>query len=218
VATTSSVTNNSSTTATSSGAGARLSANFDTFLQLLTTQLRNQDPTQPMDANQFTQQLVQYSQVEQQLATNDKLDKLLSSFQGNQTTTALGYLGTNISFDASQSTPGTSNTTWTFTPPSGGDYTVRIRDANGTLVKEQAATLTAGSAQTFTWDNVRSDGSPVGTAAYTIELWKGSGASATQVNVVNTGKVTAVDTSSGSVKLTVGTQSIPVTKITSISI
>ena len=72
----SSATNAGSATKTSTSR-ATLSNNFETFLKLLTTQLQYQDPMQPMDTNEFTQQLVQYSQVEQQLSTNDKLDSLL---------------------------------------------------------------------------------------------------------------------------------------------
>jgi len=54
---------------------ASLSQDFDDFLQLLTTQLQNQDPLNPMDSNEFTNQLVQFSQVEQQINSNQKLDK-----------------------------------------------------------------------------------------------------------------------------------------------
>jgi flagellar basal-body rod modification protein FlgD len=70
----------SATTAatTTSTAAQTLSGNFQTFLTLLTTQLKNQDPMSPMDSNEFTQQLVMYSQVEQQIDTNSKLDSLIS--------------------------------------------------------------------------------------------------------------------------------------------
>ncbi|MCZ0735234.1 flagellar hook assembly protein FlgD [Phreatobacter sp. AB_2022a] len=214
---TSSVMNNNSTS-TSSSSRARLSANFDTFLLMLTTQLRNQDPTQPMDANQFTQQLVQYSQIEQQLATNDRLDKLISSAQSSQATTALGYLGTNITYDASQQTPGTSETRWSFTPQQSGEYMVRIRDASGKVVKEQQMTLTAGQATDYSWDNLRSDGSPVGTGTYTLELWRGSGANATKVDVVNSGKVTQVDASGSEIIVMIGTQKVPVSKVKTITL
>ena len=53
--------------------------NFDTFLQLLTTQLKNQNPLDPLDTNQFTQQLVEFSGVEQQLKTNDFLASLVTA-------------------------------------------------------------------------------------------------------------------------------------------
>lgn len=207
--------NTTSTTATSQ---ARLSQNFDTFLQLLTTQLRNQDPTQPMDANQFTQQLVQYSQVEQQLATNSKLDQLLSSFQTNQTTTALGYLGTTVRYDSSVVVPTSTGASWNLTVPETGQYTVRIRDSNGNLVRETTADFASGSAQQFAWDGKRSDGQPLGTGAYTMELFRSNGRDLAQLAVTNTGQVTAVDTSTGSPRVTVGGQVIPVARILSVSL
>src|SRR5690349_12304908 len=79
----------SSTGATAAGATtsdqmAKLSSNYTTFLKLLTSQMKYQDPMQPMDSSQFTSQLVQYSQVEQQISTNDKLDKLVSAQNSNQ--------------------------------------------------------------------------------------------------------------------------------------
>lgn len=208
----------STTTTTTSSAQVRLSQNFDTFLQLLTTQLRNQDPTQPMDANQFTQQLVQYSQVEQQLATNSKLDQLISSFQTNQTTTALGYLGTTVRYDSSVVVPTSTGASWNLTVPETGQYTVRIRDSNGKVVKETTASFASGSSQQFDWDGKRSDGLPLGTGAYTMELFKGSGSAMTQIAVTNTGQVSSVDTSTGSPRVTVGGQVIPVSRILSVSI
>jgi flagellar basal-body rod modification protein FlgD len=217
MATTSSVST-STTSTTSTTASARLSNNFDTFLQLLTTQLRNQDPTQPMDANQFTQQLVQYSQVEQQLATNSKLDSLLTAFQGNQTTTALGYLGKKVSYDASVVTPTSTGATWTFTPATSGEYTIRIRDAEGNLVKETTATMTASQASEYTWDGKRSDGKTLGTQPYTLELYRGTGTNAVQVAVNHTGTVSAVDMSTGTPRVTVGTLNIPIARLTGISL
>ena len=65
----------------------QLSGNFSTFLTLLTTQLQNQDPMNPMDSNQFTQQLVEFSQVEQQINTNDNLKTIIG--QGTSQTGAL---------------------------------------------------------------------------------------------------------------------------------
>lgn len=217
MATTSGVSN-TGTTATTTSAQARLSNNFDTFLQLLTTQLKNQDPTQPMDANQFTQQLVQYSQVEQQLATNSKLDSLLTAMQGNQTTTALGYLGKKVTYDASTVSPTPTGATWSFTPTTGGEYTIRVRDANGVLVKETTATMTANQSSEYVWDGKRSDGKAMGSQPYTLELYRGTGSSAVQVAVNHTGTVSAVDMSSGTPRVTVGTNNIPIARLTGISL
>src|SRR5262249_24808938 len=85
------VTNPSATHAAS--AQATLSANFSTFLTLLTSQLQNQDPLSPMDSTQFTQQLVQFSQVEQQIKTNSNLESLAAQFQAASASSALSYLG-----------------------------------------------------------------------------------------------------------------------------
>ncbi len=75
-----------------------LAEDFSQFLQLLTTQLQNQDPLSPMDSNEFTNQLVQFSQVEQSINTNTKLDDLVSLQLGNSTTAALGYVGLDIQY------------------------------------------------------------------------------------------------------------------------
>ena len=214
--TTSSVGSSSATTSTAT-AQARLSNNFDTFLQLLTTQLKNQDPTQPMDANQYTQQLVQYSQVEQQLATNSKLDNLLAAFTGNQTTTSLGYLGKTVTYDSSTVSPTSSGASWTFTPTQSGDYTVRIRDSNGVVVQEKKVSLTANQSSEYSWDGKRSDGLSMGTQPYTLELYRGTGTATTQVQVTNKGQVTAVDMTSGTPRLTVGTSNIPLARVLGIA-
>src|SRR5437899_12893132 len=77
--------------------------NFTTFLQLLTTQLKNQNPLEPLDTNQFTQQLVQFAQVEQQMKSNDQLATLVSMDKAAQQTTALAYVGANVVVDGSTS-------------------------------------------------------------------------------------------------------------------
>ncbi len=66
---------------------------FDTFLQILTTQLQNQDPTEPVDASEFTSQLVQYAEVEQQISTNNKLSDIMKILNSNGITPILDYIG-----------------------------------------------------------------------------------------------------------------------------
>src|SRR6187200_3092830 len=88
----------SSTSATSSTGvdKSTLAGNFQTFLTLLTTQLKNQNPLVPLDTNQFTQQLVQFAQVEQQLKQNEQLATLVSLEKTAQATTALAYVGQTV--------------------------------------------------------------------------------------------------------------------------
>src|SRR5687768_7697082 len=87
------------TSAASSVGRTRLAENFDTFLTLLTTQLKNQDPLSPMDSTQFTQQLVQMTGVEQQLLTNDLLEKLVAN-TGSGVATAVSLIGKEVRADA----------------------------------------------------------------------------------------------------------------------
>src|SRR5262245_57242902 len=84
----------SSTTTSSTIAG-----NFSTFLQLLTTQLKNQNPLDPLDTNQFTQQLVQFASVEQQINMNTQLGSLVTLQKTAQTTAALGFVGSTVTVD-----------------------------------------------------------------------------------------------------------------------
>src|ERR1700739_4335279 len=83
------------TTAASAGTlgGQQLAGNFNTFLQLLTTQLQNQNPLDPLDTNQFTQQLVEFASVEQQVNMNTNLQTLISLQQTNEATAAMQFLG-----------------------------------------------------------------------------------------------------------------------------
>src|SRR3989442_6283780 len=86
--------------------------NFTTFLQLLTTQLKNQNPLSPLDTNQFTQQLVQFASVEQQLNMNSQLTTLVSLQQTAQTTAALGFLGSTVTVKGATSTLADGKATW----------------------------------------------------------------------------------------------------------
>src|SRR5437868_8840841 len=90
------VNNNATSTSSTSSTGIdknTLAGNFQTFLTLLTTQLKNQNPLDPLDTNQFTQQLVEFAGVEQQLKTNDDLTSLISLQQTAQSTQALTFVG-----------------------------------------------------------------------------------------------------------------------------
>src|SRR5437588_11340467 len=83
---------------------ATIAQNFDTFLQLLTTQLKNQNPLDPLDTNQFTQQLVQFASVEQQINMNTQLTTLVSLQKASQPTQPMGFLGADATADGTTAT------------------------------------------------------------------------------------------------------------------
>src|SRR6187549_486326 len=93
--------------------GKTIAGNFQTFLQLLTTQLQNQNPLDPLDTNQFTQQLVQFAGVEQQLKSNEQLKSLVEIEKSAQATQALVYVGNTVAVDGSKAQFDKS-ATWNF--------------------------------------------------------------------------------------------------------
>src|SRR5436190_3965890 len=104
--------------ATDSGAlgRARLAENFDTFLSLLTTQLKNQDPLSPLDSNQFTQQLVQMTGVEQQINTNDLLKQLVANTSGG-VATAVSLIGKDVKAVSDTANISGGKAQWTYNLP-----------------------------------------------------------------------------------------------------
>src|SRR3954452_13292433 len=94
---------------------ATLANNFNTFLQLLTTQLKNQNPMDPLDTNQFTQQLVQFAQVEQQMKQNDQLTTLIAIEKSAQATTALAFVGSTVAVDGQTTALANGKANWSFT-------------------------------------------------------------------------------------------------------
>src|SRR5438105_6762702 len=94
-------TNTATSSTSSTSSNTTIANNFQTFLTLLTTQLQNQNPLDPLDTNQFTQQLVQFAGVEQQLRQNDQLATMVSLQQTAQSTQALTFVGKTATVDGS---------------------------------------------------------------------------------------------------------------------
>src|SRR6202000_1113013 len=108
-------TTTTSTSSTSGGdAMAQLSGNFSTFLTLLTTQLKNQDPLSPMDSNEFTQQLVEFRQVEQQINTNTTLQTLITQGQSQGSAVATSYLGKQVTITNGEAPLTNGTATWNY--------------------------------------------------------------------------------------------------------
>jgi flagellar basal-body rod modification protein FlgD len=164
----------SSTTSTTSAAAvsgavdnAMIANNFTTFLQLLTTQLKNQNPLDPLDTNQFTQQLVQFAQVEQQMKSNDQLTTLVSLEKTAQSTAALGYVGATVVVDGSTAPLSKSSATWTLDVTKPTTATVTIKDSTGKTVYSGSISVNPGG-QKFTWDGHGNDGTQYADGNYTL--------------------------------------------------
>lgn len=198
-----------------------LNQNFDQFLKLLTTQLQNQDPLSPMDTAQFTNQLVEFSQVEQQLKSNDTLNKLLTMQTVNMTALGVSFIGKDVqvagsSFDTSAS--GSQVKLAYSLPATAASGNISIKDANGNVVFTKATDLSSGT-HDFTWDGKETDGStaPAGTYTLTVSAQDSSGAALNVTGYVP-GHVTGLETADdGTLMLNVGSQLVPMTDVRKIS-
>lgn len=161
-AVTSQVTSGATTPPASSGSsGAEtgtIAGNFHTFLQLLTTQLKNQNPLDPLDTNQFTQQLVQFAQVEQQLKSNDQLSALVAMQKTAQATQALDYVGQSVAVDGDTAPLTDEVATWRVNVDKPVVATINIMDSTGQTVFTSTRTLEVGKNQALVWDGKDSSG------------------------------------------------------------
>ena len=197
---------------------AQLSSNFDTFLQLLTTQLKNQDPTAPMDSNQFTQQLVQFSQVEQQINTNDNLKTLIGQGASQAGTFASAYLGKKVSVTNGNASLSGGSAIWTYNLGTAASTTaLSITDAHGRTV--YSAPGETGSGQhAFSWNGKDNNGNTLadGTYKLTVTAQTSDGTTVTS-SVASAGVVGQIDLTGSSPKLVVGTMELEMSDIAGIS-
>jgi flagellar basal-body rod modification protein FlgD len=146
-----------------------LAGNFQTFLTLLTTQLKNQNPLDPLDTNQFTSQLVQFAQVEQQLKQNDQLATLVSLQQTAQNTQALAFVGEKVGVKGATTALTNGQATWNLNVPKDATGTITISSATGQQVLAGNYSMKAGT-QPFTWDGKDSSGLQWPDGNYTISI------------------------------------------------
>jgi flagellar basal-body rod modification protein FlgD len=207
-----------SSAAAASAATSRTSIaqNFDTFLNLLTTQLKNQNPLDPLDTNQFTQQLVQFAQVEQQISANTALNTLVSLQQTSQTTAALGFLGTTVSVNGNTAKLADGKATWKFDGTAPATATITITSPTGQTAFTGNFPVSAG-AQEFVWDGRGNDNASWPAGDYKITIaGKDANGQAVAISTQVSGVVDGVDLSQNPPVLSVGSQTFTLDKITQV--
>jgi flagellar basal-body rod modification protein FlgD len=213
------VSNSSSTTSTSNLSRSTIADNFDTFLNILTTQLKNQNPLDPLDTNQFTQQLVQFTGVEQQLKTNDFLEALLLNTQTSYRADAVSYIGKQVTASGETAELKDGGALWAYNAEANvANATVTIKNSAGSVVYTETGSLNAG-AGSFLWDGIGTDGSTRPDGIYTIEI-KGTNLAGNTVKVSTSsiGIVTAVDFSGSEPMLTVGKNKVALSDVTDVRV
>jgi flagellar basal-body rod modification protein FlgD len=193
ISSTSSVSAAVNANAVATVANDTLANNFTTFLQLLTTQLKNQNPLDPLDTNQFTQQLVQFAQVEQQMKSNSQLETLVSLQKATQATQALGYVGQTVAIDGQTSKLTSSGAGWSFNSPKPATATINILNSTGATVFSGTYSLNSGI-QNFVWDGRNNSGVKQSDGDYTLAITaKDASGQAVAVSTEIQGVVDSVD-------------------------
>ncbi|WP_304175534.1 flagellar hook assembly protein FlgD [Phenylobacterium aquaticum] len=207
------------TTDTGALGKARLAANFDTFMTLLTTQLKNQDPLSPLDSNQFTQQLTQMTGVEQQIYSNDLLKQLVTN-TGSGISTAVALIGKEVKATSADAGLVKGKADWSYTLPSAADSVqIEVLDANGKVVQVASPTDKTAGDHTYSWNGKDLTGKQLADGGpYTMKITAkdASGAAITPTVFVK-GVVTGVQQTNGKTLITLGGAQIPWETVTSIN-
>ena len=180
-------------------AGATLADDFDNFLNLLTTQLQYQDPLSPLDSNEFTQQLVSFTGVEQSIATNQNLEKLVAQNKTLESANAVDYLGKEITVQSDRAGLGEEGTAvWEYIlGTTASSVELQIKDQNGILIETLNGDLSAGVNQ-FNWT------APTGTepGVYSLSVVaKSANDEKVDATIYSRGIVTSVEKVGGEVLL-----------------
>lgn len=212
----SSVGSTSTSTSTNGLSRQTIAENFDTFLTLLTTQLKNQNPLDPLDTNQFTQQLVQFTSVEQQLKTNDFLEAMMLSTQNAGSSQAVGYIGKTVTASGSKSELVGGQAQWNFAVDKPADITVSVRNADGNVVFTKQGSVAQGES-VFTWDGIGDDGTKKADGSYSITIeGRDQDGNLLDVRTEMTGEVTGVDLTGSEPVLIVGNARVNMSSVLSV--
>ena len=209
---------NTTTTANSTvnNGQINLSNDYNTFLQLLTTQLKNQDPLSPMDTNSFTQQLVMMNGVQQQLQTNSLLQTLVN--EGSGSGPAVNLIGKQIQAASPTATMTNGAIDWTYELAGNAQGAkLNVTDAAGKVVWTQDAPDLSQGQHPFNWDGSTMSGGKATAGTYTLKVT----ANDSQQQSVNTsvyvqGVVTGVQNSSSGTQLNLGSTTVDYANVTKV--
>lgn len=198
---------------------AQLAEDFDDFLILLTTQLQNQDPLSPMDSTEFTNQLVNFAGVEQQINANQKLDSLVALSLGNAFSSSLSYVGKDISYVSGEANyDGKTPVKINYAIDGEAQSTkINILDADGEVVLSKDVSDDS-AVENFVWDGKDSNGNvmPEGTYQIRVDALDAQNKSLKTTTVV-TGRVSGIETQNGTTFLLVGERAVSIGNVINVS-
>lgn len=201
---------------TSQNALGTLSNNFGSFLQMLMTQLKHQDPTSPLDTNQFTTQLVQFSGVEQQISANSSLATLIQLTQSSQVVQSTQMLGHTVSAISTQMPLQSGAGSLQFTATTPEDVSIVVSNAQGQQLLATTVTAATGS-NTWKWNGHDQSGATLPDGAYAVTVTgQNSDGSTTALPFTVQGKATGVTHNGNAVQLDLGSLAINFSAVTAV--
>jgi flagellar basal-body rod modification protein FlgD len=194
-----------------------LSTSYTTFLSLLTTQLKNQDPTSPLDPNQFTQQLVQMTGVQQQLLSNQLLQQLVTQSSGGQGVSgAVGLIGKTVDAESPTATVAGGKAAWSYSlDKAASAATLTVTDSTGQAVWTGSAPDLSAGTHAFTWNGKTASGAQASdgsTYTLSIKAADATGAAVTS-DVLISGVVSSATNTAGKVTLKIGDSTAPLSAV-----
>ena len=144
-----------------------LSSDFETFLKMLTTQMENQDPLNPVESAEFAMQLATFSGVEQQIRTNDLLADMVGGLGASGLSQLAGWVGMEARVNAPAAFDGAPITLAPEPDPASDAAYLVVRDATGAQVSREALPLSVG---TIEWAGMTVAGAPLPAGTYTFEV------------------------------------------------
>ena len=206
---------NNATDRINAGTGM-LASNFETFLSLLTSQLKNQDPLSPVDSNQFTAQLTQMAGVEQQLLTNELLKSLVSAQGGGDLASAANYIGKDATAAWAATKFKDGEAEWSYEIASNAaSVKLEVLDGSGNVVWSGDAPDKTTGVHDFTWDGDATTGTDgQDDQVYTLKVVaKDASGGAIDAQVLTRGRITGVEMYDGEAYLTVGNSILPLSSV-----
>jgi flagellar basal-body rod modification protein FlgD len=191
-----------------------IAGDFDAFLQILTSQLQNQNPLDPLDTNQFTQQLVQFAGVEQSIKQNENLEALIQMSAASTATAATSFIGKKVMIQSTVQSLEDGKAEWSYYSDgqaNGATYT--IRDDDGNVVWTETKDVQAGR-NAYVWNGRDNDGNLVDDGKYslTIEALDETG-DPLEISVEVAVTIDGIDFSGEEPILLVGEEGVPLSQV-----
>ncbi len=213
------VSTNDTTNAAAAAMKKATGLNKDDFLQLLVTQLKNQDPLNPQDSSAFVAQLAQLTQVEQTYNINTNLQNLLNSMNNGTTLSSVSFIGKSVMAQGSQValTSGSPTSLGFYLPSAASQLVVKVQDASGSTVRTLTQGATSAGAGSLAWDGKTDSGQtlPSGTYSFSVSGVDASGQTFSGASMVQ-GTVTGMDLSGATPVLLVNGVNVPITSVVSV--